>query len=143
VHEDRKGQLAFKLGCRSGKDEVVASLSLGCELGEQTRLADPRLADELERARAAIVELVQCVEKQPELLGSPQQKGRVCRLIALSPVRYPRLLAFMKVLRIAAGASSGKQGIGLRVSTDARHAKESGSRSRVPPRCRIGSTLAG
>jgi hypothetical protein len=49
------------------------------ELGEEARLADPRLAHELERARRSSVELAENLFERFELVGAPDKRGLSAR----------------------------------------------------------------
>ena len=73
VHEDRERQVALELGCRAGEDELPARVRASGELGEQARLADPRLADQLDRRGATAIELVEEPIERTELLGAPDE----------------------------------------------------------------------
>ena len=73
VHEDGEGQIALELGGRAGEDEVSPAVRAGGDLGQQTRLADARLADEQRRRRAALVDLGQDTIERAELLGAPDE----------------------------------------------------------------------
>ena len=48
VHEDRERQVALELRCGAGEDELPPRVRASGELGQQARLADARLADQLD-----------------------------------------------------------------------------------------------
>src|SRR6266508_3328152 len=71
IHDHREGKVSLKLGCGSPQDEVPAPLSASGQLPEQPRLADPGFAHQLDRARAASIELVEYLLERTELAGAP------------------------------------------------------------------------
>jgi hypothetical protein len=64
-----------------GKDEVPARLGPGGERFEKPGLADPRFACHLDRARAALVQLVQDPLERTKLVGTPNEVlGSLCHV---------------------------------------------------------------
>ena len=51
VDDQPEGKILLKLGRPPDEDEVPSPLGAPCQLGQQARLADPRLADHLHHAR--------------------------------------------------------------------------------------------
>ena len=73
VDEDGEGQVALELGGRAREHEVPGRVGAGRDLGQETRLADARLADEQRRRRAALIEIGQDAVERTELLGAPDE----------------------------------------------------------------------
>ena len=73
VHEDRKRKVSLELRGRSREHEMSPRFGARGELCEQAGLADPRLADQLDRGGTARVELVEGVVERAELLGAPDE----------------------------------------------------------------------
>ena len=73
VHEDRKRKVALELRGRSREHEMSPRFRARGELREQAGLADPRLADQLDRRGTARVQLVERVVERAELLGAPYE----------------------------------------------------------------------
>ena len=132
---------------------------------EQTRLADPRLAHQLDRARAASIELVEQLLERIELVGAAHE-GSARALVALRPRASSRLPPSAVAERPhdrgarVIGGSTGRRSV---LSTDpGRRAprlrarprpvradesrvaasRESGCRFRVMPRCQAAARAA-
>jgi hypothetical protein len=73
MHKDREGQVALKLGRRPRKNQISAQLGARGELAEQARLADPRLAHQLDRRGRASVELIEQLLERIEVVGAPNE----------------------------------------------------------------------
>jgi hypothetical protein len=73
VDEDPEGHVDLELGCASGQHEVAAGISALRQLGEQARLADPGLADQLEHDGTMLVERVERVSDRAELVRATDQ----------------------------------------------------------------------
>jgi hypothetical protein len=73
IDEHGERQVALELRRRPAQDEVTASVRARRELPEQPRLADPGLADQLDRARATAIELVEGPLESLELVGTPDE----------------------------------------------------------------------
>ena len=73
VHEDRERQVALEFGRRPRQDKMAALLCASGKLSDQPRLADPCLADNLDRPRTPLIELPQDLLKRAELLGAPDE----------------------------------------------------------------------
>ena len=69
IDEDREGQLALEVGGTPRAHEPAAPVGAQPELGEQARLADPRLPLQLQRSRAPPLELGQGSFERTELSG--------------------------------------------------------------------------
>ena len=70
IDEDGEGQLALEVGGAPRAHEPAAPVGAQPELGEQARLADPRLAFQLERNGAPPLQLGQGPLKRTELSGT-------------------------------------------------------------------------
>jgi hypothetical protein len=93
VYEDRERQLTLELRRRAPEDKVPAQLSTSCKLAEQTRLADPRLAHDLDCGRRASVELIERLLERLEFAGAPHKGDTLTRkrvLRTCQPRRHPR-----------------------------------------------------
>jgi hypothetical protein len=73
IDEDGERQVVLELRRRPAKNEVPVDLGTSGELPEKTRLADPRFASHLDRARAASIELVEEPLERIELLGTSDE----------------------------------------------------------------------
>ena len=73
IDEDGERQVVLELRRRPAENEVPADLGASGELPEKTRLADPRFARHLDRARAASIELVEEPLERLELVGTPDE----------------------------------------------------------------------
>ena len=71
VHEHPEGQVALKLRCRPGEDELPPRVSASRKLDEQTGLADPGLTDQHERSRPPAVELGEGIVDHAARLCAP------------------------------------------------------------------------
>ncbi len=73
VHEDREGQILLELR-RAARHHGVPTRVCPCsELGEETGLANARLAHQLQCRRCAAVEVVEEAIEGGELLGAPDE----------------------------------------------------------------------
>ena len=77
IDEDPEGEVALELRRGAGEHGVPALVGAARELGEQARLADAWLADQLDQRRPAFVELRQCLVDPAELVGAPYQAFRL------------------------------------------------------------------
>ena len=78
VDEDPERQIPLELRRGAGEDELTAPVGALRELGEQARLADAGLADELDRAGEALLEICEQLVERVELRGTPDELlGRV------------------------------------------------------------------
>jgi hypothetical protein len=73
VDENRERQIALELRRRACEDEVSSGICASGELGQETRLADARLADEQDCVRAALIEFGQDSIEQAQFLGAPDE----------------------------------------------------------------------
>ncbi len=73
VDEDPERQIALELRRGAGEHQVAAPVGARGELGEQARLADARLPDELDRAGEALLEIRQDLVEHVELRGTPDE----------------------------------------------------------------------
>ena len=85
IHEDRKRQVALELRRRSGEDEVSPVIRASSELGQETRLSDAGLSDELDRCRDPLIELVQDSIKRVDLRRTTYEKGGMQGHFAFGP----------------------------------------------------------
>ena len=78
VDEDPERQIPLELRRGACEDELTAPVDALRELGEQAGLADAGLADELDRAREALLEIGEQLVERVELRGTPDELlGRV------------------------------------------------------------------
>ena len=73
VDEDPERQLLLELRRRARQHEVIAFVRASRKLREEPRLADPRLADELDHGRRPLVELRQGAVERFELRSAPHE----------------------------------------------------------------------
>jgi hypothetical protein len=73
IDEDRERQVALEFGCRSRENDVTASLGPSGKFSQEPRLADPRLASQLNRPTAASIQLVQEPLDRTEFVGPPHE----------------------------------------------------------------------
>jgi hypothetical protein len=85
IHEDGERQVPLELRCRPEEDEVAAFFRASGEFLEQPCLADPGLADELDRDGAPPIELGQDPIERTELLGAPDEVIAQGHLAPLGP----------------------------------------------------------
>jgi len=76
IDEDGEGQVVLELRRRPAENEVPADLGASGELPEKTGLADPGFARHLERARAALIELVEKALERIELVGASDEVAK-------------------------------------------------------------------
>jgi hypothetical protein len=88
MYEDRKRQLAFELGRRPGEDEVPTQFGAIGEFGEHARLADARLADQLDCSRQAALELIEQLLERVERVGAPHERILLVRWSRRDLVRH-------------------------------------------------------
>ena len=74
VDEHPERQVALELGRAAREHDVAALVRAGGELGQQPRLADPRLADQLERSRTPALELARALIERFELGGAADER---------------------------------------------------------------------
>ena len=80
VDEDPERQVELELTGPARKDEVRARVCTGGELGEEARLADPWLADELERRGMSPANLGEETVDRVELRRAADEMGGKCHL---------------------------------------------------------------
>ena len=73
VDEDRERHVALELGRRAVEHQVPARIGRALELGEQSRLADARLADQQECRRTTLVEAVEGAVEGLDFLDSADE----------------------------------------------------------------------
>ena len=73
VHEDPVREIALELGGASREDEPLALLASRRQLGQEPRLADARLAGDLEHGGAARLDVVERALDERHLLRPPYQ----------------------------------------------------------------------
>src|SRR5215210_9335340 len=119
VDEHPERQVSLELRRRAGEDEVPGRLGLAGELAEQARLADPWLADEHDRRRAALVELGQKITERAELGGASDEmlgNSHICDTHDRSAARNG-LIGGSEASAVS-GTSSQDQGAGSGCSPD-------------------------
>ena len=75
VDEQGVGEVALELAGPAAQDNMPPLQRSGVELGQQSRLADSRLATEAERTRVALFGLVEGALHQTKLLAASNQSG--------------------------------------------------------------------
>ena len=73
VHEDPERQVALELRGGTAEDELPTLVRSRSELGEQARLPDPRLSNELDGRGAAALEIREEALERAELRGAPDE----------------------------------------------------------------------
>ncbi len=73
VHEHGERQVALELRRGAREGEMPAGVRPRAQLREQPGLANPGLADDLERGGAVPVEPVEHQLEQPQLIGAPHE----------------------------------------------------------------------
>jgi hypothetical protein len=73
IDENPERQIALELRRRSRKYELPKRIGASSNLGEETRLADPRFAPNLKRSRPAPVELGKSVIDLDQLVSAPNK----------------------------------------------------------------------
>ena len=76
VDEDPERQVELELAGPAREDEVRACVCAGGQLGEEARLADSRLADELERRGSPLADLGEETVDRAELRSAADEMGR-------------------------------------------------------------------
>ena len=85
VDEDPERQVELELTGPAGEDEVRACVCTGGQLGEEARLADSRLADQLERRGSSLADLREETVDRAELRRAADEMGGKCHLSLLAP----------------------------------------------------------
>ncbi len=80
VDEDPERQVELELTGPAGEDEVRACVCTGGELGEEARLADSRLADQLERRGVSPADPGEETVDRAELGRTADEMGGKCHL---------------------------------------------------------------
>ena len=85
IDEDPERQVELELAGPPREHEVPARVGTGRQLGEEARLADSRLADQLERRGLSLAELSEETVDRAELRRSADEVGGKCHLWLLAP----------------------------------------------------------
>ena len=85
VDEDPERQVELELPGPAREDEVPACVCTGGQLGEEARLADSRLADQLERRGSSPADLGEETVDRAELRRAADEMGGKCHLSLPAP----------------------------------------------------------